>query len=338
MSFDAHKNFAITSVTVPPSPASSGTSLSVSDATGFPAVPFNATVWPSGVSALSSNAEIVRVTGIAANVLTITRIQESTSARSVIATDQIAATITAKSLTDIEGNSTFTSVTLGSGSVLADVSGSGKVSITGTTPMIQVGGTAATFPAIKRSTTQLQGRLADDSADCDWSGAIFTASTAFKGPGTVASTGDVRLKNTGSINWRNFGDSADIGNFGIRAVGRSAAQVAAVASVATFTVGASDGSFEVSANVLVTTATSHAFSVTCAYTDEGNTARTLTMTFGLVAGGVTTISVANATGAVPYMGVPLHIRCKTATTITIATTGTFTTVTYNVEGIIKQIG
>jgi len=34
---------------------------------------------------------------------------------------------------------------------------------------------------------------------------------------------------------------------------------------------------------------------------------------------------------------PIHIRCKAATTITIATTGTFTTVTYNVEGRIAQI-
>src|SRR3990167_6302910 len=115
--------------------------------------------------------------------------------------------------------------------------------------------------------------------------------------------------------------------------GRATAQTAANASVATYTLGASDASYEVSANVLVTTATTHAFTVTCAYTDEGNTARTVTMTFGLVAGGVATTSIANANGAVPYMGVPLHIRCKASTAITIATTGTFTTVTYNVEGI-----
>lgn len=130
------------------------------------------------------------------------------------------------------------------------------------------------------------------------------------------------------------------GAFGVPvivATGRATAQTAANASVSTFTVGAADGSFEVSANVLVTTATTHAFTVTCAYTDEGNTARTLTMTFGLVAGGVTTTSVANATGTVPYHGVPLHIRAKAATTITIATTGTFTTVVYNVEGIIRQL-
>lgn len=121
--------------------------------------------------------------------------------------------------------------------------------------------------------------------------------------------------------------------------GRSAGAVAAVASIAAFTVGGADASFEVSANVLVTTATNHSFTLTCAYTDEGNTARTLTLTFGLVAGGVTTTSIANATGTVPYHGVPVCIRCKAGTTITIASAagGSYTNVVYNAEGIIRQL-
>ena len=121
---------------------------------------------------------------------------------------------------------------------------------------------------------------------------------------------------------------------------RVTAQAAAVASITAYTVGATDATFEVSANVLVTTATTHSFTLTCAYTDEGNTARTLTLTFGLVAGGVATTSIANATGAVPYHGVPVTIRCKAATSITIASAagGTYTTVVYNAEGIIKQVG
>lgn len=122
----------------------------------------------------------------------------------------------------------------------------------------------------------------------------------------------------------------------IYAAARSTAQAAAVASVATYTVGAADGSFEVSANVLVTTATTHNFTVTCAYTDEGSTARTITMPFRLVDGSSVT-AIANAAGAVPYHGERLQIRAKAATAITIATTGTFTTVVYNVEGNISQI-
>lgn len=118
--------------------------------------------------------------------------------------------------------------------------------------------------------------------------------------------------------------------------GRSTAQTAAVASVATYTVGASDGSFMVSANVNVTTSTTHNFTVTVAYTDETNTARTLTVTFSKLDGTLLT-AITDVTGAGPYSSFPLHIRCKAATAITIATVGTFTTVTYNVEGSIEQI-
>lgn len=113
-------------------------------------------------------------------------------------------------------------------------------------------------------------------------------------------------------------------------------QTAAVASVVAMTVGASDASFLVSANVLVTTATTHSFTVTVAYTDESNASRTLTLTFSQLAGTFLT-AITNVTGAGPYEGVPLHIRCKAGTTITIATTGTFTAVVYNVEGLIRQV-
>lgn len=122
----------------------------------------------------------------------------------------------------------------------------------------------------------------------------------------------------------------------IYAAGRSTAQTGAVASVSTYTCGAADGSFEVSANILVTASTTHAFTCTCAYTDEGNTARTITFNFSNV-GGTLLTSIANTGGAVPYEGIPLHIRVKASTAITIATTGTFTSVTYNVEGIIRQL-
>lgn len=119
-------------------------------------------------------------------------------------------------------------------------------------------------------------------------------------------------------------------------VGRLAAQTSAK-TLATHTVGAADASYEVSANILVTTATSHNFTVTVAYTDEGNTARTATLNFSLVAGGALTTAIRDTSGAVPYMGFPLHIRCKASTTITIATVGTFTTVTYNGEGKIELL-
>lgn len=120
----------------------------------------------------------------------------------------------------------------------------------------------------------------------------------------------------------------------IYGTGRSTAQTAAVASVATYTVGAADGSFLVSSNVNVTAFAVGTFNVTVTYTDETNTSQTLKMNFSSLTG---TIGIAiAATG--PFEGIPAHIRCKAATAITVATSGTFTSLTYNVEGYITQIG
>ena len=101
---DQHANFSYSVVATAPSPASSGTSLVVStgDGSKFPATPFNATVWPANTQPTSANAEIVRVTGRSIDTLTIVRQQEGTSARSIGVGDQIAATITKKTLTDVE--------------------------------------------------------------------------------------------------------------------------------------------------------------------------------------------------------------------------------------------
>src|SRR5688572_27507900 len=101
---DQHKNFAYSTVATAPSPAASGTSLTVAAGQGalFPAAPFNCTVWPSDVQPLASNAEVIRVTVKAGDVLTIVRAQEGSDARTIVVGDQIAATITAATLTDIE--------------------------------------------------------------------------------------------------------------------------------------------------------------------------------------------------------------------------------------------
>jgi hypothetical protein len=106
MAVDAHANFAYSTVATAPSPATSGTSLVVAagDGAKMPSVPFNATVWATGANAISTNAEIVRVTAISTDTLTITRAQESSTARTVVVGDQIAATITKKTFTDIEGS------------------------------------------------------------------------------------------------------------------------------------------------------------------------------------------------------------------------------------------
>lgn len=104
MAFDAHKNFAYGTVLTAPAPATSGTVIVLGSGQGalFPAPPFNITIWPSGVDARSSNAEIARCTSKATDTLTIARAQEGSVARAIIIGDQVAATLTAKSLTDIE--------------------------------------------------------------------------------------------------------------------------------------------------------------------------------------------------------------------------------------------
>lgn len=106
MAFDGHANFAYSTVDTAPSPATSGTSLVLDDAADFPdpssAGAYNIVIWPAGELPLSSNAEIVRVTGKSSDTLTITRTQEGTSARTVTTGDQVALAITKKTFTDVE--------------------------------------------------------------------------------------------------------------------------------------------------------------------------------------------------------------------------------------------
>lgn len=106
---DSHANFSYSTVLTAPSPATSGTSVTLATGGGalMPTAPFNATIWPAGVAPISSNAEIARVTAKAGDVLTITRAQEGTAARAVIVGDQVVAAVTAKTLTDIEPKGTI---------------------------------------------------------------------------------------------------------------------------------------------------------------------------------------------------------------------------------------
>lgn len=104
MTFDPHANFALGSVAVAPAPAQSGTTLTLKagQAALFPAAPFNAIVWPVLVQPTHDVTEIVRVTGVSGDVLTIARQQEGSGSRSILVGDQFADAITAKALTDVE--------------------------------------------------------------------------------------------------------------------------------------------------------------------------------------------------------------------------------------------
>lgn len=164
----------------------------------------------------------------------------------------------------------------------------------------------------------------------------------------VATDGVLKLRgraftnNTGSldigskvITYNNV-NTAGWGVPSIYAAGRVTAQSAANSSIATYTVGAADGSFEISANMNVTAITTLVTTLTCTYTDESNTARTMVLPVAQLAGSFIASGAITGTGA--WETPTMHIRAKASTVITILTsTGTFTGVTYTAEGIIKQM-
>ena len=151
MAYDAHANFASSLVVAPPVPPASGTTLTVTSGQGalFPAVPFNAIVLPAGTIPTPSNAEIVRVTNIAGDVLTITRAQEGTAARTILIGDFISNAITAKDITDIEAQAlggTVTAVSVANANGFAGSSSGGAIPAltlsTSITGVLKGGGTA----------------------------------------------------------------------------------------------------------------------------------------------------------------------------------------------------
>lgn len=102
--FDAHQNFAYSTVATAPSPATSGQSLVVQagDGAKFPSPPFNVAIWPANSQPTTANAEVARVTAKSTDTFTIARSQEGSTAQSIAVGYQIANTVTAKFFTDIE--------------------------------------------------------------------------------------------------------------------------------------------------------------------------------------------------------------------------------------------
>lgn len=102
-SWDTHKNLAVSTIATAPSPATTGTSIVVTAGQGGRfAAGMNATICPAGTTPDPSNSEIVRITAVSTDTLTITRTQESSSARTVLVGDVIFAGPSAKTLTDVE--------------------------------------------------------------------------------------------------------------------------------------------------------------------------------------------------------------------------------------------
>lgn len=118
----------------------------------------------------------------------------------------------------------------------------------------------------------------------------------------------------------------------IVAFGRFTAQTAAKATVATFTP-AADGTFEISGDITMTAFAAGAVRLQLNYNSEDNVGRALNVPlWNANAWGIT------AGAADVWVGGPITIRAKAGVAIVLSTAGTFTTVTYNVDGLIKQVG
>lgn len=169
-----------------------------------------------------------------------------------------------------------------------------------------------------------------------------TTTTTINSPSgaLVLNAGNLLLRTNGAFSIYNAKNTAGIGVAAIYGYGDTvAATNVGTAAIATYTPTA-DGTFNVGANCLVTTSTTHSFSLDCTYTDESNSARTLVLPVAQLAGTfVTSGLITNVTGVGPYETPQMTIRVKANTAITIRTSagGTFTGVVYNARGFIKQV-
>lgn len=98
----ARKNFATSLVATAPSPATSGTSLVVTAAEGsrFSSddLPVYATAHPANEVPTLDNSEVVQITGVSTDTLTIVRAQKGTSAKSIDTTYRISEAIYSEDL------------------------------------------------------------------------------------------------------------------------------------------------------------------------------------------------------------------------------------------------
>jgi hypothetical protein len=168
------------------------------------------------------------------------------------------------------------------------------------------------------------------------SNGAWTASPSLTGLTLSGTAALATVTQTGKTTTYNGIATAGLGTPVVVAYARVTAQSSANASIATYTVGASDGTFAVSANMNVSAVTVLSTVLTCTYTDETNTSRSLILPIAQLAGTFIAAGVISATGV--WQTAIMHIRAKASTVITLlSATGTFTGVTYAAEGLMVQV-
>lgn len=344
--------------------ASTGYALTVSAISGSSVTTTWSAVASAGVTSIATNNGVTggTITGtgtIGLASIAATSVLANTTGGSAAPSSALAYTTTgaSSSLAEVDANSNLsannfvgkwsTTATAG-GTTTLTVSSSQEQNFTGSTTQVVVLPVASTltvgffFIISNQSTGSLTinssgGNLVNTSG-----GGSTTIVKCILASGTNAASWQVQYAATnpttlGQVTQYNGVSTAGWGIPAINGFGRVTAQTAAVASVSSYTVGAADGSFVVSANVNVTASTTHSFTVTCTYTNEQNNSVTLTEAFAQLTGSTLLTAITNVTGVGSYEGISFHIRAKAGTAITWATTGTFTSVTYNTEGLIEQI-
>ncbi len=194
---DALRNFSYSTVATAPSPATSGTSLVVAAGDGAKFAVGNAVVWPPNVQPSTTNAEIVRVTAISTDTLTITRAQEGTSAQSIAVGWQIQQGTTAALLAQYAALSgaTFTGAVAGT-----DFGASG---LTGATA-------ASRYVGATTSGAPVSGTFAVGDFVIDQTGKVWVC-TAAGTPGTWGQVGSTVSPATTVTGPDAFGAAAVVG-------------------------------------------------------------------------------------------------------------------------------
>jgi hypothetical protein len=152
---DAVKNFSGSVVVTAPSPATTGLTVTVTTgdaSTKFPAVPFDAVIFPASTAPTITNAEIVTCTSVTGDTFTITRQSQSSAVRTIAAGDQFVAAISAKTITDLDFGSRLVKGNMGFFSAIGDTN-------TQPTPYGMALTTAGTATSRVVSFTNLYSRL-----------------------------------------------------------------------------------------------------------------------------------------------------------------------------------